>query len=129
MTYAPATATDLKARFPAFSGVADATIEYWLADARETVTDAWIESDRAPGEMELAAHSMAVLGIERPAGDAVGGLAQMGVTAFKSASMSVNFDAETIQNQNSGGYGASKYGQMFLTRLRRNVAGPRLVRR
>lgn len=127
MAYSQPTATTLKTRFPAFAAVADETVEYWLTDARLIVTDAWIEDDRANAEMALAAHNMAALGLDRPAGDEVGALAQMGVTGFRSASMSVNFDAQTIQNANSSAYSSTKYGQMFLPYLRRNVGGARLV--
>ena len=127
MAYTQPDAAALKLRFPAFAAVDDVVIEYWLEDSRLIVTDSWAEDDRAPGEMELAAHNMAALGFDRTTGDAIGGLAQMGVTSFRSASMSVNFDPTTIQNANSSNYRSTKYGQLFLARLRRNVGGPRLV--
>lgn len=114
-------------RYPAFASVSISTIAYWLTDAEVTVTDSWITADISPARMALAAHNMAMLGLDRPTNDAVGSLAQMGVTGFRSASMSVNLDAETIRNANSGGYSSTKYGQQFLPYLRRNVGGPRLV--
>lgn len=126
MAYSQPTASDLKRRFPSFASVADATVEYWLADARLIVTDAWFDNDRAPAEMTLAAHNMAMNGIG-VAGGAVGDLAAMGVTSFKSASMSVGFDSATIGRSSAGGYRATKYGQQFLPYLARNVGGPRLV--
>lgn len=116
----------LRARFPAFASVPDATIAYWLKDAGLIVTDAWDAGDFEPALLTLAAHNMALLGLDKASG-AVGSLAAMGVTSFKSASMSVNFDADTIKATNSGSYSSTKYGQLFLPYLRRNVGGPRLV--
>ena len=127
MAYVQPDAATLKMRYHAFAAVDDAKIEYWLTDARLIVTDAWADVDRANAEMALAAHNMALIGLDKPANDAVGSIAAMGVTSFKSASMSVNFDAETIQKANSGTYSSTKYGQLFIPYLRRNVGGARLI--
>ena len=116
----------MKLRFPAFAAVDDVTIEYWLTDARLIVVDTWAENDRAPAEMTLAAHNLALSGAGSTGG-AVSSLAAMGVTDFKSASMSVSFDAETVRRSGNGGYSSTRYGVQFLTYLRRNVGGPRLV--
>lgn len=126
MAYVAPDAETLKLRFPAFASVADETVEYWLTDARLIVKDTWIEDDRAPAEMSLAAHNMAMGGLGT-AGGAVGDLASMGVTDFKSASMAVSFDAETVRRSGGGGYGSTRYGAQFLTYLQRNRGGPRLV--
>lgn len=123
MAYTAPTATDLRIRFPAFAAVSDEVINYWLTDARVIVTETWIEGDRAPGEMELAAHNMASNGYGT-SGGAVAGLAAMGVTDFRSGAMSASFDAETVRAVNAGGFGSTRYGVLFLTRLRRNVGGP-----
>lgn len=123
--YEPAIAEFL-IRYPAFASVSTATIAYWLKDAETVVTDSWIEADVSPARMALAAHNLALSGAGS-SGGAVGNLAAMGVTSFKSASMSVNFDADTIKASNSGSYSSTKYGQLFLPYLRRNVGGPRLV--
>jgi uncharacterized protein YfiM (DUF2279 family) len=124
MAYTAPTAADLKLRFPAFSAVADETVEYWLEDARLIVTDSWIEADRAPAEMALAAHNMEENGLSS-AGGAVANLAGMGVESFKSASFSVNFKAGA--GASGGGYASSRYGKAFLAFLRRNRGGPLLV--
>jgi len=122
MPYTPATPAMLRERFPVFEAVTDDAVNLWLDDARLTVTDAWVEADRAPGEMELAAHNLVLNGHGKTAG-AVGDLAAMGVSSFKSASFSVNFK-ETGRGE---GYGATMYGSLFKVRLRRNAGGPRLV--
>lgn len=126
MAYVPATPATLKLRFPAFAGVDDATLQYWIDDARLIVTDAWADVDRANAEMSLAAHNLTLNGYGS-AGGAVGDLAAMGVTSFKSASMSVNFAEGVIASGAAGGYGATKYGKDFQVYLRRNRGGPRLA--
>lgn len=124
MAYVAPTAADLKQRFPAFASVADVTVEYWLTDARLIVTSDWIEADRAPAEMALAAHNMEENGLSS-AGGAVADLASMGVESFKSASFSVNF--KSGGGASAGGYGSTRYGKAFLVYLRRNRGGPSLV--
>ena len=126
MAYIEPDAAAVKLRFPAFAAVDDVTIEYWLTDARLIVVDTWAENDRAPAEMSLAAHNMALSGVGSTGG-AVSSLAAMGVTDFKSASMSVSFDAETVRRSGNGGYSSTRYGVQFLPYLRRNVGGARLV--
>lgn len=113
-------------RYPAFATVSDEIVEYWLDDALTIVTDSWIEADRDPAQMALAAHNLALTGYGT-SGGAVSSLAAMGITDFKSASMSVSFDAETVRRSGNGGYSSTRYGVQFLTYLRRNVGGPRLV--
>jgi hypothetical protein len=122
MAYTQPTAADLKLRFPDFAAVADDTVEYWLTDARLTVTDSWIEADRAPAEMTLAAHNMALNGLG--AGGDMAGLAGAGVSSFRSASLSVSFDASAVAAATAGGYGTTRYGIAFRTYLRRNTGGP-----
>lgn len=117
---------EFRIRYPAFAAVSDDIVTYWLEDAETIVTDSWFAGDISPARMALAAHNLALSGYGQPSG-AVGALAGMGVTGFKSASMSVNFDADTIKRSNSGGYSSTKYGHLFLPYLRRNVGGPRLV--
>jgi hypothetical protein len=124
MAYTQPTAAELKMRFTAFAAVPDQTVEYWLEDARLTVTESWIEADRAPGEMELAAHNMARQGLGS-GGVGTGDMA--GVTDFKSASFSVSFDTSAVKAAAAGGYASSPYGQDFAVRLRRNVGGPFLA--
>lgn len=126
MAYVAPTAETLKTRYPAFASVDDEVVEYWLTDALLIVKDTWIEDDRANAEMALAAHNMSTQGYGTTGG-AVGSLSAMGVTDFKSASMAVSFDAETVRRSGEGGYGSTRYGADFMAYLRRNRGGPRLV--
>src|SRR6478752_3759426 len=110
MAYTAPTPADLRTRFPAFSATDDAVIDYWLTDARLIVTDSWIEDDRAPAEMALAAHNMALNGADSAGGE-LADLQAMGVTDFKSASLSVSFDAETVRRSGDGSYSSTRYGK------------------
>lgn len=124
--YVQPDAAALKLRFPAFAAVGDAVIEYWLTDARLTVTDSWIEADRAPAKMALAAHNMATEG-HGTAGGELGNIAGLGVREFKSGAMTVVFDDATLRTRNAGGYRSTRYGVAFLAYLSRNRGGPFLA--
>ena len=122
MAFEAPTPADLKARYPAFTAVLDATVQYWLTDAERFVDTSWMEGDYAPALMARAAHSMAGEGLGAPSG--VGALPQ-GVTRFKSGAMDVTIaDAAAIASI-KGGYSATRYGQEFERLLRRNFSGPR----
>lgn len=116
MAYTAPTAATLKARYPAFTAVADETIDYWLAEAAEDCAS-WPDSLRARGEMALAAHRMAELGI-------ITGAVPAGVTSFKSgtfsATVSDGFASRT-------GYDATVYGREFRQLARNLFGGPRLA--
>ena len=107
MAHTPPTAADLKARYPAFADVLDATVEAWITDAQRIVTTSWDEADYAPGIMSLAAHSMTLQGI------GASGAAQLpaGVTRFRSASMDVAVSETAANARARGGYSATGYGQ------------------
>lgn len=123
MAYALPTLADFRMRYPEFDAVPDARVEYWLAH-HAPVTESWDEVDYAEAILTLTAHNIA----KSPAqGGAVGAVAAMGVTDFKSASMSVSFDAGSVSARAKGGYGSTPYGADFAVYLRRNVGGPRLV--
>lgn len=117
---------EFRIRYPAFAAVADETVQYWLTDSERMITSDWFEADQAPAMCALAAHNLAMSGYGTTGG-AVGNLAEMGVTSFKSASMSVNFSDGVIAASAGGGYASTKYGTEFMTYLRRNRGGARLV--
>lgn len=125
MPYTTPTAADLKLRYPAFAAVDDAVVDYWLEDALLTVKTSWIEDDYQPAIMALAAHNMASEGLG--SGGDIASLGAAGVTDFKSASMSVSFDAATVRASSGGGYDSTRYGIAFKVYLRRNRGGPFLA--
>lgn len=119
---AAAALASFRLAYPAFASVDDGVIGFWIAEARG-VTANWIEADRSPASLALAAHNLSLSGYGKASGP-VGDLATMGVSSFKSASMSVSFERGA---GSAGGYGSTQYGLEFQRYLRRNVGGPRLV--
>lgn len=120
MTYTTPTAAELKARYPAFATVADATVDYWIADAEGPVGTNWSDADRPVGVMLFAAHNMALLGLASGAGSV-----PAGVTSFKSGTFAV-----TVSDKLAGASGiyATLYGRMYADLCRRLFGGARLVR-
>ncbi|MCA8906126.1 MAG: DUF4054 domain-containing protein [Hyphomonas sp.] len=114
MAYSAPDADALKERYPAFSGVADATIDIWLAEAA-TECASWDENIRARAEMAYAAHRMVELGVVQNA-------TAMGVTSFRSGDFSATI-GETVASRT--GYDSTVYGREFKMLMRRYFAGPR----
>lgn len=122
--YAKPSAADLKARYPAFADVADATVQSWLTDAERNVDTTWIEADYPAALMAHAAHAMAMQGIGAASG---AGALPAGVTRFKSGAMDVTVSEAAASAQAKGGYAASPYGREFARLQRRSFGGPRAV--
>lgn len=117
MAYIVPTAADLKARYPAFTAVADATVDVWLEDAATFADASWPDADRRVAVMAYAAHRLAELGMGA-------GAIPAGVTSFRSGSFSANVsDAQASRT----GLSATVYGREFLALRRRSFAGPRLA--
>ncbi len=116
MAYTPATSADLKAKYPAFAAVADATVDIWLAEA-VTECAGFIEADRARAEMAYAAHKMALAGLGA-------GAIPAGVTEFRSGTFSAKVADATASRT---GFTATVYGREFMALRRRSFAGPRLA--
>lgn len=116
MAYTAPTAATLKARYPAFASVPDTTVDYWLTEAAEDCAN-WADSIRARGELALAAHRMAELGV-------VTGTIPTGVTSFKSGGFALTLSDAAASRS---GYAATIYGQEFSLLARRLFSGPRLA--
>ncbi len=123
MAYVAPTASDLKARYPAFADVADALVSATLVDAGRHVDDSWTEGDYAPAIMALAAHMLATEG-------SVSGVVAPAHGNLVSKSMG---DASETYAQPSGGdlfqsdYATTPYGRKFLMLQRVNVGGGPVV--
>lgn len=119
MAYDVPTAADLKTRYPAFAGVEDATVTYWIADAGRVVDESWPETSFGPAMMAHAAHMMVEVGAL--AGQ---GLIPAGVTSFKSGTFSATV---SDRQANAEGYATTSYGRQFLAMRQAAFAGPRLA--
>lgn len=125
MAYTAPTPQTLQLRYPAFAGVDDAVIQYWLDDAVRSVDESWAEGDFQPARMALAAHMMAMQGLGASEGAAL--RLPAGVTRFRSGAMDVQVSDSVAIAATKGGYEATRYGQEYLQILRRNKGGPTVI--
>jgi len=114
----PPTAATLKTRYPAFTAVADATVDYWINDGLRFVPEAWGADDYAVGLMTYAAHNMGLGGLGTDASSGAG------VTSVKSGTFSATISEAQA---NAKGYAATRYGHDFAAIQRRHNGGPRYV--
>lgn len=126
MAYEIPTAADLKALYPAFDAVADATVNAHIARASTQAVDtSWAEIDYAPAITDYAAHTMALagLGVQSETDK----YARAGVTGIRTGNFSANFSDKRVSKASGGGLDATTYGQSYKLALRRNKRGPRVV--
>lgn len=109
---------ELRAMFPAFVSVPDATIALWLRKADLHIGDNWPEDERGDARLCWTAHSMALLGLGQ-------GTAPAGVTSFKSGTFSVQMSDKAAS---ATGYASTIYGRQYLAMCQRIFGGIRLVR-
>ncbi|MGE7415445.1 DUF4054 domain-containing protein [Methylobacterium tarhaniae] len=128
MAWTEPTAADLRARFPAFAGVADAAIALALAEALAQVDDTWPDAIRTSGALLYAAH---VLTLDGQGGGVEAEIAKagaLGFTSFRSGSLSLDRGAAA-----GGGSGSSdpleqtSYGRRFLELVRARFPGVLVV--
>ena len=127
MAYVEPTAADLRARWPAFAAVDDATIDYWLTDAHRFVDQSWSEQDYGPALIAVAAHNMSRAGVAGIAGGDVASIAASGVTSFKSGTFSAQVSDKVAEKAASDDWDSTRYGAEYLILLRRNKAGARVT--
>lgn len=125
MAYTAPDVAALVTRYPAFAAVPVSTVEMYLADAGGAVDESWTETDYAPAIAAYAAHLMALAGIG--AQTQVGGYAAAGVRSIRSGSFSVDLAESAVSAASGGGLKSTPYGRAYLTLLKRNKGGPRLV--
>ncbi|MEP0316756.1 MAG: DUF4054 domain-containing protein [Hyphomonas sp.] len=116
MAYTAATATTLKARFPAFADVTDAVIEAALVRARRVVDDSWLADDRQEAEHLHAAHEMTMEGL--------GSTNEAQLAGFKKLKLgTLELERDTSTANYDAPYGQTTFGQRFRDILRRNHPG------
>lgn len=125
MAYTVPSAADLKAYYTAFAAVPDATVTLYIdrANGRD-VDESWIEADFAPAILAAAAHRMSRGGV-LAGGSAVD--ASAGINSFKSASVSIEFNADAVKAAVAGGWSSTPYGLEYYEMLARNKGGPRVT--
>ena len=123
MSYTAATASTLKARFPAFRGVEDGVIESALTRARRMVDSTWLSDDRAEGEMLHAAHELTMDGHGSGAEAQAGASGTLGFKSMKSGSLSL----ERFDSANGSLFDKTTYGKRFHALMKRNAPAVKSV--
>lgn len=125
MAFTEPTPADLKARFPAFADVADATVQVYLDDTAAAVDQSWPETLYTQAKAAKAAHEMALLnlGVRSEAE----GWAAAGLTRVESGNFKAQFSDDAVRRASAGGLTATPYGMIYKRLLRAAKGGPRMV--
>lgn len=127
------TAADLKARYPEFTGVADALVNAIIAEVNPMVDEGWEVGDQKPGVLALAAHTLSREGYPARAGAGGGSFdpTNRPIINRKVGDVSVTYGRTDggADEAASGGYNykSTVYGQTFLRLLRLNAPAVGLV--
>ena len=106
------TAADFKIRYPEFDSVADATVEMFIADAEQELSEECWGDLYERGVFALAAHFL-YLDQQRQAAGSGGGI----VAPAQSRSIgdvSWSFALNTVDSNGDQYYGSTQYGQEFM---------------
>lgn len=126
MAYTIPTAADLKATYPAFADVNDATVGVHITRASTTAVDtSWPEAEYAPAIIDYAAHTMSLAGIGKQT--EVEGYARTGLTRIRSGSFDASFSDKRVAKASGGKLDATTYGQSYKAALKRAKGGPRIM--
>jgi len=127
MVWTAPTIVDLANRFPEFDSVSDGTLQAVLDEAVGEVGPTWLERDRTPAVLHLAAHLLAVSGH----GVASAGGAGAGLSSTPSVKRRKVGDVEVEYNTSSAHpastetgplaqYYATPYGVRYVQLMRKN---------
>ena len=109
------TAALLKQRFPEFASVDDDLIEIVMAEAGRWVDETWIEIDRDPATLHLAAHMLASQGVLGQGVSAV-----LGTPVSRKLGDAENRYASASASTDPGSLSRTAYGQYYLRLVRGN---------
>lgn len=121
MPYTVPTASDLKARYPAFAEVSSPLIELVIADAARNVDQSWIEGDYQPAIMALSAHMLIEEGATGRSTEAAGA-----ITSSKLGDAQDSY-AGLTSAQSAGEYSSTSYGRKFMQLRAQNCQGVQLL--
>jgi len=132
MVWTPPTIVNLVDRFPEFDSVSDATLEAVLDEAIGQVGPTWLERDRTPASLHLAAHLLAVSGhgVAR-AGGVGAGISSPPLKRRRVGDVEVEYDtAGNAASTGTGvlaGYYATPYGRRYVELMRKNFPAVAVV--
>lgn len=126
MAHVDPTASQLKARFPAFSAVPDETVNQAIAEAKRSVDDTWTEGDYTLAIMLAACHIMARdgLGTSPEAKAFATGTGEF--QTIRSGALTLtrgNWSGTTMSSY----WGSTSWGRRFWRMLELNKPGPRVT--
>jgi hypothetical protein len=129
MAWTAPTLQDFSNRFPEFADVADGTVQVILDEATGDVGPEWVERDRTPGVLHLAAHLLASQGLGvASAGD---GRAAVSGAIKRRRVGDVETEYAGLGSSTGSGplaqYSTTAYGQRFLALARRNFPAVAVV--
>lgn len=128
MAYVPPVAADLKARFPEFTPVSNTLIDLILAEATAQVGETWLERDRKPATLYLAAHLLAMEGEPERSQTGQGNAATGPVRRSKVGDVETEFaGSEAGAGDGASSYSSTGYGRRFLDLMRRNFPAVAVV--
>lgn len=114
MAYTAPTAAEVKARFPEFAAVADATVTAIIEEAGSYVDQTWIEADYKLAQMLWTAHTLI---IEGNGSGVQAQLSQLGAfSRIKSGDLEVQQGTRSGAGEGGAGadsYERTTYGQRF----------------
>lgn len=126
MAYVAPTVAELKAAFPRFDAVAEATVQLWLDRAGRDVGETWTEGDYAHAIMLMAAHLMTTEGLGTGAEAEAAAAGASGFQRMRSGSLELERAAGTAAERNNPLL-ATTYGKRFVELARKNLRGPRIT--
>ena len=123
MAYTIPTASELKAAFPAFAAVPDATVDFWIERATRLVDQTWFEEDYTFAIMLLACHYMVGAGLGTGAEAEINAQGMSAFQTIRSGQLTLSKGATSQSDESMGEWAGTIYGKQFYWLLRRNKPG------
>lgn len=118
------TAISIKTRFPEFSSVSDAAVEFAIEEARLEVGSNWDDSSASVALLYLAAHYVAA-SVARSSSGGDGGSGQ--VRSESIGRLSITYATNENSSATAEDKDSTSYGRRFLEIMQANFAGPVIV--
>lgn len=130
MAYTPPTLADFRTRFPVFASVPDPTVQAVLNEAIASVGETWVEKDRFPATLYLAAHLLASEGFGGASAGGGGAAVTGAVKRRKVGDVETEYSGIARAASGTGAlasYYLTIYGQRYVALLRMNFPAVMVV--
>lgn len=129
MAWTAPTASEFKARFPAFASVSDDVVNTVLAEAALQVDETWVsEADFKQGINLLTAHLLTMDGHGAGAEAESAAAGALGFKTMKSGNLTLErFSASEAGSGSGDTLGLTIYGKRFIDLRNRNIPGVAVV--